>query len=228
MTDYAALPAAVKATQGVWTDPLFLQILSSRARSICCVILVALVMTILVIVAHPAHAQIQPGYALNTGGYGSGALTVPVTAANSTHAAGTSIGGLMSFAIARGVTYPSNTGDLSNLGWKSVGGYAGSMLVRIWQKKPANTTCTDNSAFVGSDVDDAFLVISPFQITTAPPPQVTGDSATYAQYGFVPPVDFKNQDTSPTQNLYMCVILVSSDAQDANNVVRATLSALQN
>ena len=156
--------------------------------------------------------------------YDSGAIVAAATPANSSHAAGTSNGGLFSVAVAR---VNGGSGILTNLGYKSVGGSTGQIVVRIWQKNPAATTCTDNVAFAGSDTDDPNLITPPFSITPAAPSSVTGDSSTYAAVG---PVtwDYKNIDTSPGQNVYVCLVNVATNTADNNKVIRLTLSGPQN
>jgi len=119
------------------------------------------------------------------------------------------------------------SGIVTNLNYKSTGGSTGQLVVRIWQKNPANTTCTDNSAFAGSDTDDAFLVTPPFSITPAAPAVVTGDAATYASVQGAT-WDYKNVDTSPGQNLYVCLVTVATDTADQNKLVRIQLSGPQN
>ncbi len=157
------------------------------------------------------------------GGYDSGAATATATPANSSHAAGQSIGGLFSVAIAR---TNGGSGIVTQFLWKSTNGSTGSAVVRIWQKSPANTTCTDNSAFVGSDTDDAFLITTPFTITPVAPAVTTGDAATYAAQPAL--WDYKNVDTSPGTNLYVCVVTVATDTADDNKLVRVTMSGPQN
>ena len=161
---------------------------------------------------------------LNSGGFDSGVISATATPANSSHAAGTSIGGLFLVAIARTA---GGSGIITNLNWKSTGASTGQLVLRIWQKNPVNTTCTDNVAFVGSDTDDAFLITSPFSITPAAPASTTGDANTYASVAGVT-WDYKNVDTSPGQNVYVCPVTVSTDTADENKLVRVQLSGPQN
>jgi len=158
------------------------------------------------------------------GGYDSGAIVATATPANSSHAAGTSVGGLFSIALAR---VNGGSGILTNIGYKSTGASVGQLVVRIWQKNPTGTTCTDNSAFSGSDTDDAFLIAPPFAITPAAPAVTTGDANSYAALQGIT-WDYKNVDTSPGQNLYLCAVTVATDTADQNKLVRWTLSGPQN
>jgi hypothetical protein len=157
-------------------------------------------------------------------GYDSGAVSATATPANSSHAAGVSIGGLFSVAVAR---TNGSSGIITSFNYKSTGGSTGSLAVRIWQKNPSGTTCTDNTAFSGADADDANLITAPFTITPAAPASTTGDSATYAAVTVVS-WDYKNVDTSPGQNLYVCLVTVATDTADENKLVRVQLSGPQN
>src|ERR1700722_827645 len=94
---------------------------------------------------------------LNTGS----AAIQTATPANSSHAAGTSIGGLFSFPLARA---PGGSGDVMQVLWTSTGGSTGAVLAHLWDAKPTNTTCTDNTAFVESAVDDQHLIAGPFAL----------------------------------------------------------------
>lgn len=157
--------------------------------------------------------------------FDSGAIAVTATPANSSHAAGTSIGGLFAVPLAR---VNGGSGILTSLGWKSVGGSTGQLVFRMWFKNPTNTTCTDNTAFAGSDTDDAFQPPGfPLSLTPAAPAVTTGDTATYAaQLGMT--TDYKNVDTVPSQNIYVCAVTVATDTADENKIVRLTLSGPQN
>jgi hypothetical protein len=163
-------------------------------------------------------------FPVTVSGYDSGAITATATPANASHAAGTSVGGLFSIALAR---VNGGSGILTNIGYKSTGGSTGVLAVRIWQKNPTGTTCTDNTAFVGADADDANLIAPPFSITPSAPASTTGDSATYGQLQTIT-WDYKNSDTSPGQNLYLCAVTVATDTADENKLVRWTLSGPQN
>jgi hypothetical protein len=174
----------------------------------------ALLLAIL-IAPHQASAQI---------GLDAGAVTASATPANSSHAAGTSIGGLFSVPLAH---IAGGSGIITNVNWKSVGASVGTLVIRIWQKNPANTTCTDNTAFAGSDTDDTFLITGPFAITPAVPAVTTGDTASYASLGNLV-LDYRNADTTPSFNVYVCAVTVSTDTADQNKIVRVTLSGPQN
>jgi len=155
--------------------------------------------------------------------FDSGPVSATATPANSSHAAGTSVGGLFSIPVARVV---GGSGIITNLNYKSTGGSTGALAVRIWQKNPTNTTCTDNTAFAGSDTDDAQLITPPLSITPAAPASLTGDTATYASISSVSWDYNKVGDT--TQNIYVCLVTVATDTADQNHLVRVQLSGPQN
>lgn len=158
------------------------------------------------------------------GGWESGPVTVTATPSSSSHAAGVSVGGLLSVPLAR---TNGGSGIITGLSWKSVGGFAGSLVLRVWVKKPVNTTCTDNVNFAGSDVDDAFLITIPFSITTSAPLNTTGDASTYGTAAGLS-FDYKNLDAPLTQMVYVCAVTNATDTADENNTVRITLSGPQN
>lgn len=161
---------------------------------------------------------LAPGARAQVAGVGahSGPVSAVATPANSSHAAGTSIGGLFQLAL-------GDAGIITSFWWKSTGASTGQLLIRIWDKNPVNTTCTDNVAFAGSDVDDANLIAPPFTITPAAPAIATGDAATYAsQLGMT--LDFKTADIVAAHTLYVCPITVGVDTADQNHQVRATIS----
>jgi hypothetical protein len=172
---------------------------------------------------NPARAQV---------GYDSGAIVVTATPNSSSHAAGSSVGGLFVVPLARTA---GGSGILTSVFWKSTGGATTQLLVRIWQWNPTSTTCTDQTAFVGSDTDDAYLITPPFSFTPAAPASTTGDSATYASSTGLT-WDYKNSDstvagfnnTAKSQNLYVCVLTTATDTADESKTVRLTLSGPQN
>lgn len=161
---------------------------------------------------------------LPVGGSDGGAISATATPANASHAAGTSIGGLFTIPIARAA---GGSGILTSAFWSSSGGSTGQLVLRIWQKNPASTTCTDNTAFAGNATDDANLITPPFSLTPSAPSVTTGDAKTYAS-ALNLTVDYKNADTTPSQNLYACAVTVATDTADQNNAVRLTLSGPQN
>jgi len=161
---------------------------------------------------------------LKMAGFDSGPVTATATPNGSSHAAGSSVGGLFTLAVAR---TNGGSGQISGVIFNSLGGSTGQYVLRIWQKNPVNTTCTDQTAFVSSNVDDAFLITGPQTITALAPAVTTGDSKTYAVLTGLN-WDYKNADTSPGQNLYACVITVLTDTADESNLVRLTLAGPQN
>jgi len=115
------------------------------------------------------------------------------------------------------------SGGLSAIAFKSSKGSTGQVVMRIWDKSPANSTCTDNTAFVGSATDDAYLITPPFALTPQGPAVTTGDANTYAS--LLPGrLSFVNSDSSAGKNLYGCVVTVGVDTQDESGSVYLTLS----
>lgn len=174
--------------------------------------------------AFPAHAQ-----EMNASGQDSGPVTATGTVNSSSHSAGTSVGGLIKVPVVRmrSGALAGGSGIITSFAWTSPGGSTGQLVVRIWAKNPANTTCTDQTAFAGSATDDVNLITPPFSVTPAVPAVTTGDAKTY---GVVTGVtwDYKNLDTTPTPYLYVCAVTVSTDTADENSSPVVMLSGPQN
>lgn len=166
-------------------------------------------------------------------GADSGPVPVEVTLGSGTLSSGNALG-LFQIPIAR---IPGGSGIITSFLWKSVNGDTSAKLGRLWAAKPVNTTCTNGSAFVGSDVDDAWLIGGgPFSFTPAAPAPTTGDASTYAALTGLT-WDFKNLDgvtllaangIAPQQYVYLCVVAAASDTADVSHAVRVTLSGPQN
>jgi hypothetical protein len=98
----------------------------------------------------------------------------------------------------------------------------------LWQKTPANTTCTDNSAFVSSAADDANLIGGgPTTISFAAPANVTGDAKTYATLTGIT-WDYRNSDTTSSQNVYACLVTNAADTPGAGATLSLSASGPQN
>lgn len=150
----------------------------------------------------------------------SGPITGTGAVNSSSHAAGTSVGGLIMVPI-------GYSGIVTNFMWQSPGGSTGVLVVRIWAWKPTSTTCTDQTAFASNATDDQHLITPPFSITPAAPAVTTGDVKTYASVTQVT-WDFSNQDgtnaVAPSRNLYVCAVTVATDTADESTSVVAMLS----
>lgn len=149
--------------------------------------------------------------------------TTPVTSntpANASHAGGQSVGGLFKIPVAR---TNGGSGAISRLFGHSNGGDVGQLQWKVWDKNPTNTTCTDNSAFVGSATDDLHLIASAVAMTPAVLGQTQGDTKTYFENDYVPPASYVNQDSPPTQFIYACAVAVATFTPSAQPyVVNAT------
>lgn len=164
--------------------------------------------------------------------YDSGPITQSAMTNNSSHAAGSSVGGLFTVPLARG---PGGSGILTSVFWRSTGGATTQLLFRIWARNPVNTTCNDQQAFASNAEDDDWLIGIPFTATPAAPASTVGDSSTYATATGLT-LDYKNSDnissignnTPPSQNVYVCVLTTATDTADQNNEVTLTLSGPQN
>jgi len=157
----------------------------------------------------------------NVGGFDSGSLPIQTATPNgSSHAAGSSVGGLFKIPVAR--TLGGGALPIRFI-WISTGGAVTQLLVRLWDVKPVGTTCTDQTAYVGAAADDQHLVTIPFAFTPAAPANTTGDAKTYAEQDFTPPLSIRNQDATQTQYVYACVVTTATDTADESNAVYANL-----
>jgi len=172
----------------------------------------------------------------NVGGYDTGSAPfVSVTAGSSAKSTGMAIGcatGTCAGNLGALFTLPvartnGGSGLLLQVQWTSVGGSTVGVMVELWDKNPANTTCKDQTNFVSSATDDAHLLTPPFTMTPAAPASTQGDSKTFASYSFVPPLSFKNQDGTASQNIYACVISTGSDTADESAVISLGANAVQ-
>lgn len=182
------------------------------------------------------QALAQQDSATPVTGFDPGPVAVTATPANASHAAGTAVGcaavtcagnqgALFLVPVARFAGYSL---ILTQIAVTSSGGYASPYLVRVWAANPVNTTCKDNTAFVGNfTTDDAFLVTPPFSLTMAAPAQTTGDAGTYgASTGIT--WDARNLDATGTKFLYVCLVATATDTADENKAIRVMMSGPQN
>jgi hypothetical protein len=124
----------------------------------------------------------------------------PATQTASEHAAGDAIGGWQTVSFFRDVAH--TTGLLSNVMLISTGGTTQPVSFFIYTKNvTATSTCTDNAAFVENDADAPFRAVAPFTIT---PSAVVGSTNTGGSFPLA--ASIANQDSSPTMNLYVCMV----------------------
>ena len=161
----------------------------------------------------------------NFGGFDSGVVRTSATPSSAAHSAGQAVGGLLTIPIAR--TAGGSGLITSILGWSSWGS-TNAYVLRLWQKTPANTTCADGSAFASSATDDSSLIGGgPTTISFNAPANVTGDPKTYATLTGIT-WDYKNSDTTSSQNVYACLITNAADTPGAGATLSLSLSGPQN
>lgn len=181
-----------------------------------------------------ALAALFPTGALAQQSLNTGSAPVQTfTAANASHVAGkgvgaqtaTALGALITVPVARA---PGGSGLALQLSVTSAGGDTEALQPRIWDVLPVNTTCEDNTAYVGSAADDAHLITPPFTLSAlAAPTNTTGDAKTYASISWTPPLSFRNQDaTTRTNNVYICLVATATFTPAAA-AYYVTLSAAQ-
>jgi len=161
----------------------------------------------------------------NFGGFDSGIVRTSATPSSAAHSTGQAVGGLLTIPIAR--TAGGSGLITSILGWTSWGS-TNAYVLRLWQKTPANTTCADGSAFVSSTTDDANLIGGgPTTISFNAPANLTGDAKTYASLTGIT-WDYKNSDTTGSQNVYGCLVTNAADTPGAGATLSLSLSGPQN
>lgn len=159
----------------------------------------------------------------NVGGFDSGSLPIQTATPNSSsHAAGSSVGGLFKIPVAR--TLGGGALPIRFI-WISSGGAVTQLLVRLWDVNPTGGlfACADQTAYVGTIAADQHLVTIPFAFTPAAPASTVGDTKTYAEQDFTPPLSIRNQDSTQTQFVYACVVTTATDTADESAAVYANL-----
>ncbi len=159
------------------------------------------------------------GLPVQGGGYDSGTAPVQTaTPANASHVAGKVVGGLFSIPMLRTV---GGGGLLEYVPVMSVGGDTPTLQVRVWDRLPTNSAfaCTDNANYadgsgstggtVGAD-QSHMLPGFPQSVTLAAPANTTGDAKTEGTITLTPPISVKNQDATPTTNLYVCLVATAT------------------
>lgn len=155
--------------------------------------------------------------------YDSGSITAVGAGTGGSHAAGSAVGNLFAVPVARS---QSSSGRITSFMITDQSAATGQLIVRIYQAKPTNTTCTDGSAFAGNAADNAQLISAPFAVTPVKPGVLTGDTNSYA--GITNAVlDYDQSDSIGTngvpanQNLYVCLQTVTTE-----NITPANLTVM--
>ncbi len=139
----------------------------------------------------------------NIGGYDYQTAPVAPTIQNAAYAASNVIGGLQTVAAFRTTAQPAGKLDQFMLNWN--GGETTPVTVYIFAKNPTSTTCADKTAFSLAPADQKYLVTPPFTLVAA---SAQGATQSFANYLLAASV--RNQDTSATTNLYVCLVVGSS------------------
>lgn len=168
--------------------------------------------------AVPATAA---GTCLGSGGGGGTAsaglsktLKVTPTIANSSHVAGSSVGGLQTLAVFRGTSQP--TGILNNLQWIWKSGDLSAVTVYLFDTNPTATTCTDATAVAVGAADVPKLINGTPLVLS---PSVVGAGAAFSAASFQSPLVMKNADGAPTVNIYGCIAINALKTPAANDGV---------
>jgi len=130
-------------------------------------------------------------------------IAVPVapTIQAAQYVSGNAVGALQSVAVFRTTAQPSGILDNIFVGWE--GTETTALTFYVFNTNPTGSTCTDKVAFSLAAADIPKLALPPFTLTAAAP--AVGTTSTYANSTFTP-ISIKNQDGTPTLNLYICAV----------------------
>lgn len=145
-------------------------------------------------------------------------VSVVPTVQNGSYTAGQSLGGLQTLTV-----LPN--GLLQQVQIASTGGSVVGVWVYVWDKIPANSTCTDKTNFAKSQVDNQNLVSQPFLLTPSLGVSAN-DATTYAQQGNMG-APFVNADTSPGSSLYVCLLANATVTPGTTTDYRLNVQAAQ-
>ena len=134
------------------------------------------------------------------GGFDADIATVPTVNNNSAYSASGSVGGLQTVSVFRNTSQPS--GILNYLSISSKGGVTQAMTVYAFDTDPTSITCTNNSGFTMVAADIGKLVPG-FPIVLTP---AVAQGMTMTQASQPITTSVKNQDGTPTTNLYFCIV----------------------
>jgi len=126
--------------------------------------------------------------------------TVPTIQA-AQYVSGNAVGTLQKIAAFRSDTQPSGILRSIMVAWK--GTEITALTFYVFDTNPTASTCTDKTAFSLAAADIPKLAIAPFVLTAAAP--TVGTTSTFASSTFAA-LSVKNQDATPTVNLYVCVV----------------------
>jgi hypothetical protein len=132
---------------------------------------------------------------------GNAAVSVVPTIQAAAYASGNAVGALQTVAVFRSTSQPSGIINNVLLAWK--GTQTTAITFYVFDTNPSGSTCTDKTAFSLATADIPKLALQPFTLTAAAP--AVGTTATSAASAFAP-ASVKNQDGSPTVNLYVCAV----------------------
>lgn len=143
------------------------------------------------------------GLSPNGCGASGGNVAVPVapTIQAAAYASGNAVGALQSVSVFRTAGCPSGIMNSMLLAWKGTETVA--LTFYVFDTNPSGSTCTDKTAFSLAAADVPKLALQPFTLTAAAPS--VGTTTTYATSSFSP-TSVKNQDGSPTTNVYICTV----------------------
>lgn len=148
--------------------------------------------------ATPAFAQASAGVSFQL------APTITVQAA--AYSAGQSEGGLITVKPA--ARTPWGTGFIDALRLRSAGGSTNGVWIYAWSKLPS-ATCTDKTTYVSAAADAAYALPGFPAFGTLGNAPGSWDTATTVQVSGLT-ANFKNQDTTPGQSIYLCIVTSAS------------------
>lgn len=149
------------------------------------------------------------------GGYEFNASVIPTTT-NASHAAGVAMADLQTISVG---STNSLSGIVTQIQYSSKGGSTSGVVVYLWSKLPAATTCTNGSAIVTSQADNQFLVFPPILLTPALVLSAQ-DTTTYATVSNLVG-NFVNG--SSNTNLYECTVSNATQTPATTTDIRVNI-----
>jgi len=140
---------------------------------------------------------------VSSGGFNTDVTSAPTVNNNTAYAVSGSVGGLQTIPVFRTTANPS--GILNYISYMSKAGTTGAVTVYAYDKTPAGVgsyNCANNSAFV----DDPGVIgsrIPGFPVVLTP---AVSQGSTQSIASSPVTMSVKNQDGTPTANLYFCVV----------------------
>lgn len=150
--------------------------------------------------------QCAPPAAVPTSSVGVNfSVPVPITVTVAAYSAGYSEGGLLTVPVARTA---GGTGLVDLISLRNANGATNQVYVYLYDKNPSTSTCTDHTTFSETAADAVYRIVPPISLTLGGAPGAWDTKTTASLQNAV--MNFKNQDGTPTINIYACIVTAAS------------------